>query len=434
MAKTLVVTTGYKPRPAQLEIHRRLKRFSVIVCHRRFGKTHLAINELLDKAFHNNQKNPQYAYIAPTYGAAERIAWNILKEYTKTLPGVTTNEQKLRLEIARPHLGDKITIWLLGAENPDNIRGMYFDGIVLDEFAEMNPVIWTQVLRGALADRKGWAIFIGTPKGQNHFFEIYSRAQNNPEWYTALYKASETGIVDRAELESARLTMDENEYMQEFECSFSAALVGAYYGKEMEKAQMDGRICGVPYEPSVPVTTAWDLGVDDATAIWFVQVVGKEIRVIDYFEESGMGLPEIIKALKNKEYVYDRHLLPHDVKVTELGTGKSRLEVIRSLGLTSATVVDKLSVEDGISAVRLLLRKCWFDVDATEEGLKALRNYEKRWNAKDKVYQNRPLHNWASHGADAFRYLAVGLDENKPSEEVIKRYPREADHDYDPYD
>lgn len=434
MSRVLVVSTGYQPRTFQSEIHRNLKRFNVLVCHRRFGKTHLTINELIDRGLANQKKNPQYAYIAPTYSAAERIAWNILKEYTKNIPGITTNEQKLRLEIARPHLGDKITIWLLGAENPDSIRGIYLDGVILDEYAEMNPVVWSSVVLPALTDRGGWAIFIGTPKGQNHFFDIYQFAKNGGEsWYAAIYKASETGVLDRTELDSARNIMDESEYMQEFECSFSAALIGAYYGKEMEQAEEAGRICTIPHESDISVDIAFDLGIDDATAVWFVQQVGREIRLIDYYEESGKGLPEIAKDLKAKPYVYGRVLLPHDAKVTELGTGKSRLETFRSLGFTNVTVVDKLSVEDGINASRLLIKKAWFNEEKCAKGIAALRNYERKWDAKNKVYQSRPLHNWASHGADAFRYLAIGLDERRPTEDVMRRYPRMADSEFDPY-
>lgn len=433
MSKVLVVSTGYKPRKFQAEIHKSLKRFNVLVCHRRFGKTHLSINELIDRALNNQLKNPQYAYLAPTYAAAERIAWNILKEYTKAIPGITTNEQKLRLEIERPHMGDKITIWLLGAENPDAIRGIYLDGVILDEFAEMNPTVWTTVVRPALSDRKGWAIFIGTPKGQNHFYELYIAAKNIPQWFCAVYKASQTGVLDTTELESARLTMNDSEYAQEFECSFSAALVGAYYGKEIEEAEEKGRITDIPYEYDIPVDIAFDLGVDDATSIWFCQAIGREIRIIDYYEVSGKGLPEIVKDLKEKPYIYGRTILPHDAAVTDLSTGKTRVETFRNLGLRNIEILDRLNVADGINAARLLLKKCYFDRENTALGLKALKNYERKWDAKNKVYQSRPLHNWASHAADAFRYLALGLDERRPSDETMKLYPRESDYDYDPY-
>src|SRR3989304_4749260 len=164
------ISTGYEPRKFQEILHKNLKRFNVLVCHRRFGKTVFSVNHCIDRGLRNTKRNPQYAYIAPTYGQAKRIAWDMFKEYTKNLPGVSTNEQDLRLEIERPHLQDKVRFLLLGAENPGSLKGIYLDGVILDEFAECAPAIWGEVVRPALSDRRGWAIFIGTPKGQNHFF------------------------------------------------------------------------------------------------------------------------------------------------------------------------------------------------------------------------------------------------------------------------
>jgi hypothetical protein len=317
---------------------------------------------------------------------------------------------------------------------------MYFDGVVLDEYADMNPEIWSKVIRPALSDRQGWAIFIGTPKGQNHFYEIYQFSKNGkpeegiapPEdWYSALYKASETGIIDRAELDAARATMADSEYEQEYECSFAAALIGAYYGKEMEKAESDKRITSVPYDPILPVTTAWDLGMDDTTSIWFFQLHGREVRVIDYLENSGSGLDYYVRELmQQRDYRYEEHILPHDAQVRELGTGVSRLETLRSMGLKNVTVAPKLSVEDGINASRLMLAKCVFDAAKCKRGIDSLKNYERRWDSRNKIFQQRPLHNWASHGADAFRTGAVGLDTNRPSEDQRRKLPRSSLTDY----
>ncbi len=425
-----IVTTGYQPRTLQALIHKNLKRFSVLVCHRRFGKTHLVLNEMIDRGLRCQLKNPQYAYIAPTYGQAKRVAWDILKEYLKDIPGVEINESELRIDISRPHLGDRLRIILLGAENPGSVRGIYLDGVVLDEYAEMNSEIWTQVIRPALSDRKGWAIFIGTPKGQNAFYELYQMAKENPEWYAAMFKASETDIVDRSELEAAKQVMAENEYQQEYECSFSAALVGAFYGKEMEKAETEGRVGSVPYDRILPVVTGWDLGIDDTTVIWFAQIRQKEIRLIDYIEESGQGLDWYVKALKDKGYNYDFHILPHDVQVRELTTGKSRLESLRSMGLKNIRVAEKLGVEDGINAARLLIGKSWFDAERCKRGVAALKAYERKWDNKNKILQQRPLHNWASHGADALRALAIGIREDSPTVEDRKKLPRVANIDY----
>jgi phage terminase large subunit len=433
MSKIQIISTGYEPRPLQQIMHNSLKRFNVIICHRRFGKTVFSINELIDQSLRCQKKNPQYAYLAPTYGQAKRVAWDYLKEYTKHIPGVETNESDLRVDIPRPSNGDRIRIMLLGAENPGTLKGIYLDGVLLDEFAEMDPTVWSTVIRPALSDRLGWGIFIGTPRGMNHLFEIYTHAKNNPDdWFCALYKASETGIIPRSELDAAKAIMSEAEYDQEYECSFSAALVGAYYGKEIEKMENENRISRVPYDPAVPVITGWDLGISDTTTIWFAQLVGRSVQIIDYLESSGAGLDYYAKevlSVRNK-YRYEEHLLPHDAAARDLSTGKTRVETMRSLGFKNVRVVPKLDVEDGINAVRMMLGKTWIDAESCKRGIDALKNYERKWDNKNKIYQARPLHNWASHGADGFRTLAVGLDDNRPSKEDQRKLPRMSQNSY----
>lgn len=430
MSRVQEVDIGYRPRPQQDAVHRSRARFKVVIGHRRLGKTHLVLMEKLDRALRNTKKNPQYGYIAPTYGQAKRIAWDLLKDYVRNIPGVQVNESELRVDIPRPEYGDRIRFMLLGAENPQSILGLYLDGVVFDEYGDMNPIIWTQVVRPLLSDREGWALFIGTPKGQNHFFELYEMAKRTDGWEAFMFKASETGIIPKAELEMNKAVMSESEYAQEFECSFAAALVGAYYGKEMEWLLANNRISPVPMDVSLPVWTAWDLGIDDTTAIWFIQQHGREIRVIDYLETSGAGLDYFVKELKNKDYSYEGHFLPHDVKVRELSDGKSRLEKLQSLGLRNIKVVPRLAVADGIEAARTLLKKCWFDVDKCERGVKALRNYERKWDSRNQVFQQTPLHNWASHGADAWRTLAVGFREDMPSLMDKRSYPRQTDSSF----
>jgi phage terminase large subunit len=431
MSQILKVSTGYTPRPFQEELHAKLKRFNVLVCHRRFGKTVFAINEKIDRGLRNPLKNPQYAYFAPYYGQAKRVAWDYLKEYTKNIRGVTTNEADLRVDIPRPHLGDRLRFMLLGADNPGAIRGIYLDGATLDEYAEMDPLIWSQVIRPALSDRIGWASFIGTPKGQNHFYDIYKKALTNPEWFAALFKASQTGVLPESELRAARETMTPEEYEQEFECSFQAALMGAYYGKEMEKAEREKRIGFVPYDPAVPVETWWDLGIDDSTAIWFIQQVGREYHAIDYIEESGQALTFFAKAIQARSYVYSGHNLPHDAAARELSTGKTRQESLKPLlGNVRTIVHPRHEVEDGIHASRMVLSKCWFDAVKCERGINALKSYERKYDAKNKIYQARPFHNWASHGADAFRLFSMG---HRDKSEVVnsRTLPRQADTAYD---
>jgi hypothetical protein len=227
---------------------------------------------------------------------------------------------------------------LYGADNPDALRGLYLDGVVLDEYADMDPRVWSEVIRPALADRQGWAVFIGTPKGRNAFFELWRRAQAEPDWFALMLKASETGLIPQKELDLAARDLTGDQYAQEFECSFEAAIIGAYYGVLMRQAEADGRIAGVPYDPAARVWTAWDLGIRDATAIWFAQVVGREIHLIDYYEASGVDLGHYVREVAGRPYTYAGHIVPHDARAKELGTGKSRLEVMEALGLKGITL------------------------------------------------------------------------------------------------
>ena len=431
------ITTGYTPRVLQAKLHLEMKRFSVLVCHRRWGKTVFSINHTIDKALRCTENNPQFAYIAPNYGQAKRVAWDMLKGFVKDLPGVTTNEQELRMDIARPQFGDRARIMLLGAENPDSIRGLYLDGVIIDEFADCDPTVWGKVVRPALADRKGWAIFIGTPKGQNHFYNIYQTALKNLDfdWYAALYKASETGVIDPYELEAARREMTSEEYDQEFECDFSAALLGAYYGKLMNDAEEVGRISKVPYDPALPIDTFWDLGMDDSTAIWFVQRTGQETRLIDYIENSGEGLPYYAQQLSadhRRKYVYRDHVLPHDGAVRDLSSGEKRSDTLRKLVPSGRVLIGrKHKPENGINASRLLIPKCWFDRVKCERGLKALRNYQKKWDGKNQIWSSKPLHDWSSHGADAFRLLAMEVKPEGDRDPYSKRQAVVEDYHYD---
>jgi len=437
VGKEGIVNTGYKPREHQGLLHRALKRFNVLVCHRRFGKTVFTANEKIDRATRCPHKNPQFAYIAPTYGQAKRVAWDYFKEYTKDFPGVKPNEAELRIDIPRPQ-GDSMRIMLLGAENPGNLRGIYLDGATLDEYAEMDITIWAEVIRPALSDRLGWATFIGTPKGQNHFYDIYNQARilaakPDSDWYTAMYKASETGILLPTELAAARATMTQEQYDQEFECSFSAALIGAYYGKEMSAAETDGRITTVRHDPNFPVDCFWDLGIDDSTAIWFRQTVGREYRWIHYYENSGEGIPfyaELINEYKaSKRWNFRDVVWPHDGAVRDFGTGVKRTETFRNLTGIHPLVLKRGNPLDGIHGCRVAIGKSVFDLENCSRGIDALKNYQRKWDGKNKIYQQKPMHNWASHGADAFRTAAmhsspsmVGIDK--------RRLPREAEGEY----
>jgi phage terminase large subunit len=422
------IETGYKPRPLQAELHRTVRRFSVVVCHRRFGKTVWALNHMIDSGLRCQLHNPQYAYLAPTYGQAKRVAWDYLKQFTANIPGVVVNEADLRIDIPRPSRGDRIRFMLLGAENPMALKGIYLDGNILDEYGEMNPLAWREVIRPALSDRKGWSLFIGTFKGRNHFYDIYQWACDpaNPEkenWFRAIFKASETGIIDAAELASAKASMTEEEYLQEYECEADAGMVGAYFTKEIAKAKRENRIGNFPHDPKLPVDTFWDLGIDDMAAVWFVQSLRGLHRVIDYYEISGASIPDVIGDLRKKPYTFGEWVFPHDVQARDFSTGKAQLQIFQGLGCKPTRVIPRVGTKrEGINAARMIFSMCEFDEHKCKRGLDALANYQKKWNSKNNVFEESPLHNWASNGSDAFQQFALGVREGSRDSSGQRRY------------
>lgn len=412
MTKAVELVSPYEVREQFRPLHGRKTRWSIGVCHRRAGKTVSHINELVIGATKCTLNNPRFAYVAPQLNQAKDIAWTYLKEYTAFL-SPKINESELWVELPG---GARIRIY--GADNPDRLRGIYLDGVVLDEFGDMDPTIWTQVIRPALSDRKGWACFIGTPKGKNTFYKLWQAAEDDPDWTRLLLKASVTGLVDEKELSDARKMMSEDEYAQEYECSFEAAVRGAYYGKEMNEAEAAERITSVAYDPRIPVHTGWDLGVADSTVIWFAQVVRGETRFIDVVKGEGVGLDWYVKQLQDRPYVWGNHYLPHDVQVRELGTGKSRKEMLEALGLRNIHVVPNMPVADGIQSVRMLLPMAWFDKVKCKDGIEALRMYRRDYDEKRQEFRQNPLHDWTSHYADAVRYFAVGHQERPTAKKI----------------
>jgi hypothetical protein len=400
-----VIEIPYKPREHQLKVHELLegKRFAVVVAHRRFGKTVAALNHLIREAVLNEKETPRYAYIAPTYGQAKRVAWDYLVKYTTPLGG-TNNISELRVDF----WGRRIQLY--GSDNPDSLRGQYFDGVIIDEVGDQNPKIWTDIVRPSLVDRQGWCLFIGTPKGHNHFKELRDRAEKEEGWGLLEFKASETGVVNETELKAAKNEMGEDKYRQEFECSFDAAVEGSYYGQMLNELEEKKHMQEIPREEISRTFTAWDLGMGDSTSIWVAQLVGSEVRLLDYYENHGVGLDHYVKWIKDNDYLKAEHILPHDVRVRELGTGKSRLEMLEEAGL-QVKIAPRMGLDDGIQAVRRLLPRCWFNVPKVQTGLNCLRNYRRDYDEKRKIFYERPLHDWSSHGSDSFRYLALGLDE-----------------------
>lgn len=397
---------------------------------------------MIDQGMRNTLHNPQYAYVAPTYKQAKMIAWEYIQDYTRNVPGFEANKSELTVTIHRQGTKkggkwtkrpDKIKFMLLGADNPDALRGIYLDGAIIDEYAQCDPIVWGEIIRPTLTDRIGWAIFIGTPKGQNHFYDRLKKARQNPNWYSVILKASETGVVPRSELEDMKLDMTEEEYLQEMECDFTAAILGSYYGKIMNKLDEDGKIGDFPYDPSYPVDTYWDLGIGDSLTVWFRQRLPGRLRYIDYLSEDGKSLAEIAKIIKEKNYAYGRHILPWDAKARELGTGLTRQETLRNHDII-CEVQKRQSVDDRIQASRNLLPMCEFNRETTLKGVDCLRNYQKEWDSKLMMFKTKPKHDWASHGADSFGYSALDNRESSFARgRRIEDLPRVAENDYDEF-
>lgn len=424
------IVIPYKPRPLQAALHEQLRqrRWSVVVTHRRFGKTVMAINHLLRLALEDTTGNGRYSYIAPNRVQAKAVAWDYLKNYASVVPGVRFNETELRADFPS---GSRIT--LLGTELVDNLRGLYFDYICMDEYADHPERAFTEILRPSLSDRKGGCLFVGTPRGHGPFYKLYEAARNEPKsagWFTKVYRASETGVLDEEELAAAKGMMSEDAYEQEFECSWSANIPGAVYGKTLSKIEAKGQICQVPYDTNYKVHTAWDLGIGDSTVIFFYQILrGGAVHIIDHYEARGEGLEHYAGVLDEKGYLYGRHYAPHDIEVRELGTGKSRREIAWNLGI-NFHVAPKLPLEDGIHATQTLLPRCYFDAKKCAKGLEALRHYHRVYDERKQTFRTSPNHDWSSHSADAMRMLAVSIEEErdrfKPTQVI-------ADSSYDPF-
>jgi len=398
------ISLGYEARPQFAPFHLRRQRWACLVAHRRAGKTVACVMDLIDAALRCDKQDARFAYVAPTYTQAKDVAWLYLKRFTAPLPGVEQRESDLSVIL---HNGARIRLY--GADNYDRLRGLFFDGVVMDEYGDMDPRAWPEVIRPALSDRQGWGVFIGTPKGSNHFREVWDAAEGDEAWFRAMLKASETGLLPPAELADIRKSLTEDQYAQEMECSFDAAVIGAYYAGELHRLDEAKQVARVPWEPKVPVHTAWDLGIGDQTAIWCFQKVGDEIRVIDFVRNSGVHLGWYVNELRARPYTWGTDLLPHDAEPKRLQTGESVQETLRGLGRPNSLIVPMHNVYDGINAVRMLLPRCWFDAEKCRDGLSALRQYRREWDEKRKVFKERPLHDWCSDPADAFRYLAMGL-------------------------
>jgi len=408
------VVIPYSPRHAFVPFHETDKRWSVVIAHRRAGKTMATVNRLIRTALTCPKPEPRTAYIAPLLKQAKDVAWTYLKRFGLVIPGAVANESELRVDFPN---GGRVRLY--GADNPEGMRGIYLDDCALDEYADMRPSVLPEIIRPALSDRRGALGVSGTPKGHNDLHKLYLHAKDDPDWFTLVLKASQTGLVAQDELDSARKLMTPEQYAQEYECSFEAAIQGAYWGREMAAAEEAGRICRVPVDTTADVLTAWDLGVRDATAIWFFQVLSGGINVVNFYEASGVGLDHYNRIAREKADAGGYRLgvchVPHDAKVKEWGSGRTRIEQMEALGLRPVLVPDH-RLNDGIAAARETLARVRFDATACKDGIEALKQYRADFDEERKVLKPTPRHDWTSHAADAFRYLAMGWQaDTKPA-------------------
>ena len=429
MTQVQVPAQGWEPRDYQLPLLKYMTQDkkglrAVVAWHRRAGKDLTCVNIVAIKAL---QRVGTYWYVLPYGNQARRIVWNGMtgegKKFIDYFPKELVerkSEQEMRI-----HLKNGSVIQLMGSDDPDKMVGANPVGVVFSEYSISDPSAW-QLINPILAENGGWALFNGTPRGENHFYKILLKAQSDGLWYSSHLSVKDTKAISPDDLRKARDELNnEARFQSEYMCSFKTPVEGSYYGSYISQAYKQKRMLDtISPEPLLPVHTAWDLGMDDATTIWFFQLYNNEIRLVHYYENSGEGLPHYARELNRyavmTDTMYGKHYAPHDIKVRELGTGKSRMEIARSMGL-KFTPVKKLPVIDGIDAVRALLPRCWFSKSGCARGIEALKGYHKDWDSSKQVFRKTPVHDSNSHGADAFRTMAVGLRTPKLEKENKRR-------------
>lgn len=370
------------------------------------------MNLLVKKMF---ERVGTYFYFFPTYNQGKKILWDgrdgsgfkFMDHFPKEVIA-KKNEAEMKIETTNGSL-----FQIIGTDNIDSVVGTNPVGCVFSEYSLQDPRAW-DFMRPILAENDGWALFNFTPRGKNHAHTLFKSARDSDEWFCQMLTADDTNVLSKEVLDRERVEMiqkngDDSLFLQEYYCNFEAAITGSYYGNHLKIAEDQGRILDLSYEPTLAVDTFWDLGIDDATAIWFVQSHLNEVRVIDYYEAQGEGLSHFFQVLKKRAYTYGTHYFPHDAEVRELSTGRSRKDFAQSLGIRPIRVLPKIAIEDGIEAARMILPKCWFDKTKCERGLDALRSYHKEYDEINQTYRTKPHHDWSSHAADAFRYLATGF-------------------------
>lgn len=422
---------GWQPRTYQRRLWGYLEgggKRAMAVYHRRAGKDEVFMHFSCVAA---HQRRGNYWHMLPEYAQARKAVWDAVNPHTgrRRIDDVFPHE--LRESTRENEMLIKLkcgAVWqLVGSDNFNSLMGSPPVGVTFSEYALSNPSAWGYI-RPILLENNGWAGFNTTPRGHNHAESLYKLAQREPGWFAEKLTAHDTGVFTAEQLEQERreLVSDYGEeygnalFRQEYECSFDAAILGAIWGDLIEKAETQGRICSVPWEKDFPVFTAWDLGYDDDTAIWFYQVIGAEIRFIDFYSASGKDIAHYAAELRNRGYRYGTHSLPHDARPKLLVSGgRSILDQLIEQGVKPAYIVPQVGVQDGIQAARKMFPRCWFDEEKCAYGLNSLRQYQREYDEDRRMFKDKPRHDWTSHAADAFRMAAVTWQEQK----VIKSEP-----------
>lgn len=396
-----------------------------MVAHRRAGKTVACVADLVLAALVEptvyRKQDARYAYIAPQYNQAKDIAWLYVKRLTADIPGISYNEAELRA-----NLPNGAQVRLYGADNPDRLRGMYLDGVILDEHADMRPRVWGEIVRPMLSDRKGWAAFIGTPKGHNEFYRVWQEADK--DWFKLCLKGSESGLIEDAELKAMRNSMTEDQYAQEVECSFEAAIQGAILGRQMTKAESEMRINACEYDPEgAPAEISCDIGFHDTAAWWFWQPKLNGFSLIDYDEDNGLDAPEWAQRLNTR--LAGRELgkiwMPHDARSKTFAAQHTAQEHFwKAFGVEKVDIVPLTSKSDRINAARMVIDRCEFNQVNCFAGIEALKQWKFKWDEDRKEFSKDPEHDWASHPGDAFSYGAqIMRNRTVKPEEVKPKFP-----------
>ena len=397
----------YQPREQFLPFHNRKQRWAVLNTHRRAGKTVALVNDVIVGSLQCPLRKPQHAYVGPTYTQAKRIAWAYLKDYAEPYLSKPPSESELKVTLH----GDR-TIYCLGADNPDSLRGMYLDGGVGDEYALFKPSTFSTIIRPALSDRNGWWVFASTPRGKNLFHSEYKRALALPEeYYHLTLRASESGIIPPHELESLRRDMDPEEYAQEYECSFDAALKGAIYAEEINQLFHEKRVRLSIYDPNLPTHVVFDLGFTDSTvAIYWQEAPDGTIRIVNVEATQGKDIFHHIDRIVDfrGQAELGSVWLPHDAKARNLQTGKSIVEQFLQNDIRPS-IVPGHKVRDRIAAARMMFPRVCIEQqnEGCEDLLEALKGYRREWDENKLKFSDTPLHDWCSDYADAFGYMCV---------------------------